>query len=226
MPGVRARRIEQASGAVGGGVRQAPTGPTPAGITTEERARILSLIATRQSDVARWSTAPPARMAWDHRARWAARLIRPGSRVLDLGCGTMSLRQFLPEGCTYIPADIVKRSEDTHLIELNQGIWPAVTADVVVALGVLEYVYDVQAFMAGVRRCGPELVFTYNVRAALGPANAEARLRMGWLTDFALSEILAAMEAADGSLLRLTTAGAKRAFIPYLGQIAFPPAAD
>lgn len=192
------------------------------GTAPQDRERILNLIAARQSDTARWSTTPPAHMSWNYRARWAARLIRPGSRVLDLGCGTMALRDFLPEGCTYVPADIVKRSEDTHLIELNRGVWPDVTADVVVALGLLEYVFDVRAFMAGARRCGAELIFSYSLHAKAGAANTEARLRMGWLSDFSLSEILAAMEAAEGTLLRLTTAGVKRAFTPYIGHITFP----
>lgn len=185
--------------------------------------RVRSLIAAQQSDTERWERPVSVQRLWEMRTRVAAGMIAPSSRVLDLGCGAMALRDHLPPGCTYIAADLVKRSKDTHLIELNKGIWPAVSADCVTALGLLEYIYDVRSFMAGVRVCGPILILTYHIRADPSIAAAEARIKMGWLSDFSQSDIVRAVEQASGEVVRLTAAAPKKFFTQYFMKIQFRP---
>ena len=158
------------------------------------------------------------------RARIAARLVRPGSRVLDLGCGAMVLREHLPPGCTYIPADLVKRSEDTHLIELNKGLWPLVRADVTVALGLAEYLHDIDAFLAGTCRCAPELLFSYHVRTSGSEEARLSRLTQGWLSDLSLSSLIAASESAGAVIERVTALAPKRHFIQYFIKLRFTAA--
>jgi hypothetical protein len=55
-----------------------------------------NLTLKKQTDLERWSNADALEQAWDLRAEMAAELIPAGARVLDLGCGRMALRKFLP----------------------------------------------------------------------------------------------------------------------------------
>lgn len=184
-------------------------------------ARVQGLISAMRSDWERWREPLVVNKYWDDRAVRAAGLVEPNSRVLDLGCGAMSLRNHLPEGCTYIPADLVKRSEDTILIELNEGLWPNVRADVAVALGVLEYVYSLDAFFAGVKRCAPKIIFTYNVSPSSSPESLHERHRMGWLSDFSLASLIEAIENAGGRVVRLIEGAQKLHFVSYMIEASF-----
>jgi len=55
----------------------------------------------------------------------------------------MTLEQFLAPGTTYIPVDVVSREGRTVVVDLDQETLPAFDAESAVALGLLEYVYDV-----------------------------------------------------------------------------------
>jgi hypothetical protein len=58
-----------------------------------------------------------------------ARGIRPGSRVVDVGAGAQALRSALPPHCTYVPIDIVQRTPDTVVCDLNREDPPTLFAD-------------------------------------------------------------------------------------------------
>ncbi|MFX6015289.1 methyltransferase domain-containing protein, partial [Acinetobacter baumannii] len=75
-------------------------------------------------------------------------------RVLDLGCGNMSLQRFLPFGCSYRGCDLVPRDPDTVVCDFNEGQFPteaAGEADLITMLGLLEYIIDLEAFFAHLR---------------------------------------------------------------------------
>jgi len=104
---------------------------------------------------------------WNHRASRAAVLIREDSRgVLDVGCGQpMHLRQHLPRGATYFPADLVQWTNDTLLCDLNAGQYPLMKqpVDTVVALGILEYVDDYKQFFCQTRKYRSEVIIFTSV---------------------------------------------------------------
>jgi hypothetical protein len=111
---------------------------------------------------------------WDMRSQAAAEWVRPGSTVLDLGCGPlMQVRDFLPPNCTYLPSDVVPRTEDpadTYICDLNAGMYPSVVGpDVVMALGVAEYINDPVFFLTSLARlyAPARVVLTYVVRSKL-----------------------------------------------------------
>ena len=60
-----------------------------------------NLALTPTPDLARWSSPQAIEPAHDERAQFAAQFIPSGARVLELNCGRMSLRRFLPNGCRY-----------------------------------------------------------------------------------------------------------------------------
>jgi len=92
----------------------------------------------RMTDNARWSDPSSLEPAWDARAQLAAQFIPAGARVLDLGCGKMSLQHFLPHGCSYRGCDLVARDAQTIVCDFNMGQFPteaATYADIIVMLG-------------------------------------------------------------------------------------------
>lgn len=114
----------------------------------------------------RWTDLGTRSLQWQSRNEAIAALIQDHAIVLDMGCGTMGLKTFLPEGCTYIPADIVRRSEDCHVIDLNNGIYPPATidrVDCVVFSGVLEYLHDVTKALKWAASVSNRVIATYAV---------------------------------------------------------------
>jgi hypothetical protein len=156
--------------------------------TRRERVALTKrLRVERASDIDRWGEAANLDPAWDRRSRAIARFIPPVTRVLDLGAGLETLAQHLPEGCTYTPADIVKRSDKTILVNLNRGEFPDGEFDVVVTAGVLEHVHDVRALLACAYERVPLLVASYCTRTTPDP---QPRLERGWVNDFSLDELV------------------------------------
>ena len=123
-----------------------------------------NLALQKQTDIARWSDSESLEMAWDARAEFAAQFIPAGARVLDLSCGRMSVQRFLPNGCSYQGCDIVARDKSTVVCDFNAGEFPtqaAAEADIIVMLGVLEYVVDVESFFTHLRFCKHDVVMSY-----------------------------------------------------------------
>ncbi len=78
---------------------------------------------------------------WRERAKVTASFIKPNSRVLDLGCGSGLLRDYLPEGCTWHGYDIEPLSPDIRYIDLDAGEFPQGEYDYI-SLFVLAWLRD------------------------------------------------------------------------------------
>jgi len=100
----------------------------------------------------------------DARAALAAQFIPAGARVLEFSRDPMRLRALIPNGCIYRSCDIA-------------GDFPtkaAAEADIIVMLGALETVVDVETFFTHLRFCKRDLVLSYH------PTNlGEGRDRVG-----------------------------------------------
>jgi len=170
-----------------------------AGGSLAEVGRREALVAAGKTDRARWADPENLQPAWDGRAQLAARMIRSGARVLDLGCGAMALERFLPPGCAYIPCDLVARDSRTLVCDFNAGEFPVgLDCDEAVALGVLEYLFDAPAFLAELRRLERPVVMSYCVA---GGRSVEARRALGWVNDFTAEAFEALLEAAGFSVV-------------------------
>ena len=109
-----------------------------------------------------WSAPENYDPAWDARARQAATFIAPGSSVLDLGCGPrMSLRNFLPTGCRYIPADLYPWTDEVVVCDLDRGEWPDGRFDCVTMLGLLTYLTEPALALRKANACTPLLVASF-----------------------------------------------------------------
>src|SRR4051812_8857436 len=105
--------------------------------------RVDRLIRDKTSDTDRWLDPLHADGALDHsRSIATARLMEPDSSVLDIGCGAMALKKYLPDGCTYHPCDIHDRGEGCFVADLNRREFPPGMYQYITMLGVLEYVHE------------------------------------------------------------------------------------
>jgi hypothetical protein len=148
-----------------------------------------NLALQKQTDVTRWSDTEALEQAWDARAEFAAQFIPAGAKVLDLGCGRMSLQRFLPNGCSYQPCDLVKRNPGTIVCDFNAGDFPtqaAADADIITMLGVLEYIVDVDSFFTHLRFCKRDVVLSY-CATDLSPDRDRAAL--GWINHFSFYDL-------------------------------------
>jgi hypothetical protein len=159
-----------------------------------EAARRSRAVAARATDLARWSDPRQLDPMWARRAALAADHIPAGAAVLDLGCGAMTLERSLPFGCTYLPVDVVARDARTRVCDFNRDpLPPAQGAAVVAALGVLEYVFDLAAFLRQLGAYRLPVVLSY-CPADFGPGVDRAAL--GWVNRLARRELIDALRDA------------------------------
>src|SRR5882672_6229357 len=78
-----------------------------------------------RTHVRRWrKVAHAGRPPWDDRNQTIANLIPRGSSVLDVGCGSQSLKNHLKGACKYQPCDLIKSTPDVIVCDFNAGFFP------------------------------------------------------------------------------------------------------
>ena len=122
---------------------------------------------------------PQAKTERDIRAETAAQFIPGGARVLQLG-GDRALRPLLPNGCSYSACDLF-------------GEFPtraAAEADVVVMLGALETVADVETLFTHLRFCKRDVILSYHPLDLGGKKNeVRARSVRGFVNHFGFCDL-------------------------------------
>ena len=128
----------------------------------------------------RWSDKSSLSSDWDSRTILIAGLIPEGSRVLEFGAANLVLKDHLPDGCTYQPSDIVSRSEDTIVCDLNRCM-PNLegTYTHVVFSGVLEYIYDIPRLLEYIGGKTQYIVASYSTTDVV--PDYVTRKRNGWV---------------------------------------------
>jgi polysaccharide pyruvyl transferase WcaK-like protein len=157
-----------------------------------------------RSDLTRWANLDNLDPDWDERTQIIAELIRPGSRVLEFGAGRRHLATLLDSSATYLPSDLVRRSDDTFVADLNRRPLPALRTlkpDVVVFAGVLEYLArlpDVPKWLTGeVSTCIASYECATSARGSMRrPAEVARRWRTGWVNTYTESELVEMFGAA------------------------------
>jgi hypothetical protein len=126
---------------------------------------------------------------------WRARIERMASfigeahgSVVDVGCGPMWLREYLPAGITYFGVDYVDRGPGTIVADLNRDEVPAIDADVWFVSGCLEYIRDPDRFIAALSTHARNCIVSYCGTEAF-PSLSERRKR-GWVNDLTLPQVV------------------------------------
>jgi len=136
----------------------------------------------------KWGDSHSLSADWDSRTEQIARLIPPGTTVLEFGAGRMVLRKYLPEGCKYTPSDLVDRGDGTIVCDLNARDLPSFPPhDVAVFSGVLEYVNDLDRLFERVSKSFNVIVASYCDRQQF-PSRVMRRSQ-GWVNDFTPEEL-------------------------------------
>lgn len=122
-----------------------------------------------QRDTRHWQgvaqSDPP--ISWQDRSEIAARFIRPGDTVLDLGCGAQTLRRFLPKSVGYIPVDCVKAHPDTWIADFDRDFTlPDGPFNVVACMGLFPHLKDPEALLSRLANAhhGTFIIFTTDER--------------------------------------------------------------
>jgi hypothetical protein len=127
-------------------------------------------------------TAP--KQSWQDRAELASLFVRAGDAVCDLGSGSQVLRRFLPPNSGYIPVDRDLSVPGTFPCDFNDANFtlPATQFNVIAALGLLDWLDDLERFMSRlVELCpGRFIIFTYDFwKSRENAASALAELEDG-----------------------------------------------
>jgi hypothetical protein len=101
----------------------------------------------------------PSRVKPDPRAELAAQFIPAGARVLDLGASP-ALRTLLPNGCSYVGAGQAGKKRRVALSIDEFPTEAATRADVIVMLGVLERVKDIESLFTHLRFCKRDVLLS------------------------------------------------------------------
>ena len=169
-------------------------------LPTSQRLRETEdLIARKATDITRWSEFGSLAAQWDIRAAVAAEWIPAGTRVLDVGCGAMTLGSLLKPGCVYFPADVVERRIGCFVVDLNCRQFPAGSYDWVSFLGVLEYVHEIGWPLRKACEVAPRMLVTYCTNSS---GDISVRRGMGWVNDFTRSGFEAEVALAGWTIDR------------------------
>lgn len=135
----------------------------------------------------RWANLQNHDAVWDERTVLVASMIDKGSSVLEFGAGRERLKDFLPANCTYQPSDIVERSENTIVCDLNNR-FPELPQkyDVIVLSGVMEYIAEPYPLLENIRNYCRECVVSHASMDQLECMST--RVGQGWISHLSQSQ--------------------------------------
>lgn len=125
---------------------------------------------------------------WKERIKNMAEFIEPKECVMDLGCGQMWLREFLPDNCKYIGVDYVARDDYTLICDFNLYQFPEENSDVMFISGCLEYVENYEWFINQVSSKCKKCILSYCITDNF--PNILERKRRAWVNHFSRDNII------------------------------------
>jgi hypothetical protein len=108
--------------------------------------------------------------------------------IMDLGCGKMWLKEFLPADCLYLGVDYKSRDEKTLVFDLNSHQFPVLIADVIFASGIIEYINDYRWLIEKIASSGKLAIVSYCTTDFF--PNPVQRRRLNWVNDLSETEII------------------------------------
>jgi hypothetical protein len=152
---------------------------------------------------------------WRERIELMARnIVVEDSEVLDIGCGPMWLKDYLPDGVKYYGLDYKKRGRDCLVCDLNRDEYPNIDCPLFFISGCLEYIEDVDKFLNWI--CGRTKKCILSYCAIDDFPDAEMRLRRGWANSLSINSLVEKFEAGGmrlGSLAKTSQNNVVMVFI-------------
>ena len=114
--------------------------------------------------------------------------------VIDYGAGEMFLKTLLPASCVeYYPIDYIRRSDETIVCDLNAGDFPAISADVAVLTGILEFVATAKSLLRHVSATTKQKIILSYMTLEKFP-DREGRRTSAYVNHFTEQEVVDLME--------------------------------
>jgi hypothetical protein len=159
---------------------------------------------TGRADYERWESPQGLEEWWDERTGRLAKLVPPGSRVIEFGAGRRSLEKMLPPDCSYIPSDLTDRGPGTLVCDLNKRPFPNLGNDapsVAIFSGVLEYVQDVPSLIDWLIASGVDVFvlsfdpFPTGLGRIGGLRERRRRLYFGYMNNLTVADLKSIFDA-------------------------------
>lgn len=152
----------------------------------------------------RWGDRKSYRPSWDARAEAAARMAPDNASILEIGVGAGAFRALVSHRCRYLGADLAPLDPETLRLDLDRDPLPAGPFDLVVMLGVMEYLRAPDRALRKARASGRSALFSYCcLKAGADRAQIVRRRReRRWINDWTRDELIAAVERAEWRLAR------------------------
>lgn len=143
--------------------------------------RTQGLRNTERSDLERWENNKELLKNWNERTRLMAEMVPVSAKVIEFGAGNMALKNYLPSTCEYQGSDLLQRSPEMIVCDLNKGInFSLSTYDTAVFSGVLEYIFDIEKVFEQLKGEIKTIIVSY----ACSDISSANRLASGWLSDY------------------------------------------
>jgi hypothetical protein len=131
--------------------------------------------------------------AWKERIQLMAGYIPPGTNsLMDIGCGRMWLREYLPASCKYYGIDYVNRGPGSVVFDLNQHEFPGFSCDVAFVSGCLEYIDDCEWLINNISGHNDKCIISYCTKDVF--ADPAERRRLFWKNDLTEQQLIALFE--------------------------------
>lgn len=126
--------------------------------------RAARLARAKAPDRQKWGTRASYVPERTERAKVIAQFICDGSRVLEIGTGSGTLRSLIAHRCQYTGADLEPLDQQTLVYDLEQDPVPRGPWDTIVLVEVLEYIYRPSDALRKLGAAAPHIVLTYCCR--------------------------------------------------------------
>lgn len=169
--------------------------PVPAGndniAWAEQLKPLLQTVFRQEPDRERWGKPESYCASWDDRARSAAELIPDGVSVFEIGVGAGAFRSLVKHRCRYQGADLVPQDEETLRLNLDQDPIPVGKVDLIVMLGVAEYLHHLREALTKICLAAGRIVMTYCCcHDDGGDKPLTDRQQRGWVNALTKSEVV------------------------------------
>lgn len=149
---------------------------------------------TYTEQLSRWKKNSNLYNDWDERTIIMSKYIPEHSSILEFGAARMVLKNYLPDNCTYTPSDLVSRSRDTVVFNLNEDeISTFNYYDVVVFSGVLEYMIDVEKLIFELSFKTSKFIVSY--APIENYSNLQNRKKNGWVNNYKIGDFIKIFES-------------------------------
>lgn len=183
----------------------------------------VPLAILRRLGIARhtWKNVETFDESWRRRIEIMAGFVPPDAgSILDVGCGRMWLRDYIPRTCEYRGLDYVSRGDGCLVCDLNRQEFPPERVDVVFISGCMEYVEDYRWFLRTVAaRSRKRVILSYCVVDRFD--NMPQRRASAWVSDLSEAMLLEECAAVGLSLIsKMEVPSGDRVYVfePKAGQ--------